>query len=48
MLRPNGTILLYIVAIHDIYEVLRILAQDIRFAQYTPVSILLNINYIII
>ncbi|TGZ49823.1 putative methyltransferase, partial [Temnothorax longispinosus] len=36
MLRPNGTILLYIVQYQDVFEVLRILEQDIRFAQYIP------------
>ncbi|XP_071564715.1 juvenile hormone acid O-methyltransferase-like [Temnothorax nylanderi] len=36
MLRPNGTILLYIVASQDVFEVLRILEKDIRFAQYIP------------
>ncbi|XP_011878407.1 PREDICTED: NADH dehydrogenase [ubiquinone] 1 alpha subcomplex assembly factor 5-like [Vollenhovia emeryi] len=34
MLQPNGTVLLYIIASHDIYEVLRMLVQDIRFASY--------------
>jgi len=38
MLRPDGTMLLYMIAYHDIYEVLRILAQDIRFVQYVPVN----------
>ncbi|XP_077277072.1 juvenile hormone acid O-methyltransferase-like [Temnothorax americanus] len=36
MLQPNGTILLYIVASHDVYEVLKILERNIRFAQYIP------------
>ncbi|XP_039306344.1 juvenile hormone acid O-methyltransferase-like [Solenopsis invicta] len=36
VLRPNGTALLYIVASHDIFEVLRILARDVRFEQYIP------------
>jgi len=50
MLRPNGTMLLYIIAYHDIFEVLRILAQDIRFVQYVPVNynMLLNYNYYLI
>ncbi|XP_039307259.1 juvenile hormone acid O-methyltransferase isoform X3 [Solenopsis invicta] len=36
ILRPNGTALLYIVASHDMFEVLRILARDVRFEQYIP------------
>ncbi|XP_011172993.2 juvenile hormone acid O-methyltransferase-like [Solenopsis invicta] len=36
ILRPNGTALLYIVASDDLFEVLRILAQDVRFEQYIP------------
>jgi len=50
MLKPNGTMLLYIIAYHDIYEVLRILAQDIRFVEYVPVNynMLLNYNYYLI
>ncbi|XP_071560683.1 juvenile hormone acid O-methyltransferase-like [Temnothorax nylanderi] len=39
MLQPNGTILLYIVASHDVCEVLRIVERDIRFAQYIPDTI---------
>jgi juvenile hormone acid methyltransferase len=34
MLRPGGSILLLIVATHDIFEVMKIMAQDFRFAQY--------------
>ncbi|TGZ48683.1 putative methyltransferase [Temnothorax longispinosus] len=44
MLRPNGTILLYIIASSDMFEVYKILERDIRFAQYIPVNILLNFN----
>ncbi|XP_036144541.1 juvenile hormone acid O-methyltransferase-like [Monomorium pharaonis] len=36
ILRPNGTLLFYIIESHDVFEVLRILARDIRFAQYIP------------
>ncbi|XP_011685176.1 PREDICTED: NADH dehydrogenase [ubiquinone] 1 alpha subcomplex assembly factor 5-like [Wasmannia auropunctata] len=36
MLRPNGTMLLSITVSHDIFEVLKFLTQDIRFAQYMP------------
>ncbi|CAL1687505.1 unnamed protein product [Lasius platythorax] len=34
MLRPGGSILLLIVATHDIFEVMKIMARDIRFAPY--------------
>ncbi|XP_011685177.1 PREDICTED: uncharacterized protein LOC105448353 [Wasmannia auropunctata] len=36
MLRPNGTMLLSIVVSQDIFEVLKLLTQDTRFAQYMP------------
>ncbi|XP_071568865.1 juvenile hormone acid O-methyltransferase-like [Temnothorax nylanderi] len=39
MLRPNGTILLYIAASHDSCEILRNLKRDSRFAQYIPDTI---------
>lgn len=38
MLRPNGTILVLLVAYHDVFEVLKNMAQDIRFASYIPVN----------
>lgn len=34
MLRPNGTIFLNIIAFQDLFEVLKILARDIRFEHY--------------
>ncbi|KAL0134160.1 hypothetical protein PUN28_001179 [Cardiocondyla obscurior] len=36
MLRYNGTTLLYIIASHNVYDVLNTLIHDIRFAQYAP------------
>ncbi|XP_012530795.2 juvenile hormone acid O-methyltransferase [Monomorium pharaonis] len=36
ILRPNGTLLFHIIESHDTFEVLRILARDIRFEQYIP------------
>ncbi|XP_011868290.1 PREDICTED: uncharacterized methyltransferase C70.08c-like [Vollenhovia emeryi] len=36
MLRPKGTILFYISAFNDMFDVLKMMAQDIRFAQYIP------------
>ncbi|XP_025269751.1 juvenile hormone acid O-methyltransferase-like [Camponotus floridanus] len=34
MIRPGGNILMLIVASHDAYEIMKFLAQDIRFAPY--------------
>ncbi|XP_029173012.1 juvenile hormone acid O-methyltransferase-like [Nylanderia fulva] len=36
MLRHGGNILMLIVATHDIYEVMKIMAQDSRFKPYIP------------
>ncbi|KYN28220.1 PREDICTED: juvenile hormone acid O-methyltransferase-like [Trachymyrmex cornetzi] len=38
MLKPNATMLVYVIASHDLYEVLKFLEQDTRFAQYIPNS----------
>ncbi|KYQ53181.1 Biotin synthesis protein BioC [Trachymyrmex zeteki] len=38
MLKPNATMLVYIIASHDLFEVLKFLEQDVRFAQYIPVN----------
>ncbi|KYN07917.1 Putative methyltransferase 235L [Cyphomyrmex costatus] len=36
MLKPNATMLVYIIASHDLFEVLKFLEQDVCFAQYIP------------
>lgn len=41
MLRPGGSILLLIVATHDIFEVMKIMAGDIRFASYIQVNFII-------
>jgi len=41
MIRPGGNILILIVASHDIYEIMKILAQDIRFASYIQVNLII-------
>ncbi|KYN35469.1 Putative methyltransferase 235L [Trachymyrmex septentrionalis] len=38
MLKPNASMLVYIIASHDFFEVLKLLEQDSRFAQYIPNS----------
>ncbi|XP_011064518.1 PREDICTED: uncharacterized protein LOC105152121 [Acromyrmex echinatior] len=38
MLKPNATMLVYVIASHDIFEILKLLEQDTRFAQYIPNS----------
>ena len=58
MLKPYATMLVYVIASHDFFEVLKFLEQDSRFAQYIPVNynihikllinILLNYNYYLI
>lgn len=41
MLRPNGSVLILYVASHPAFEILKNMTQDIRFASYTPVNIIL-------
>lgn len=43
MLRHGGNVLVIIVASHDIFEVIKIMARDIRFSAYIQVNFIIYI-----